>query len=162
MTDTLPHIRDLLRKVPHPFEILPCDDYLADTETFCAHYGASLRHSVNAILVKSRSPEGRFALCVVPAQARLDVNHAVRRKLGARKVSFASAAEVVDQTGMEIGGVTPLGVPDTLPVWVDESIWALDYVILGGGNRISKIKTSPKVLETLPNVEFVAALAKWP
>lgn len=162
MTDTLPHIREILENAALPFEIWACDESLTDTAVFCAHYGASMENSVNAILIKSKTGEEKFALCVIPALTRLDVNRTARKKLGARRVSFASAEDTLAQTGMEIGGVTPLGAPDGLPVWVEESVMALDYVILGGGNKTSEIKVAPAILSTIPGVEVVEALAKAP
>lgn len=46
-----------------------------------------------------RSGETTLAACLVPSGARADVNGAVRRRLGARKVSFApmdTAAELIE------------------------------------------------------------------
>ncbi|MEM7196708.1 MAG: YbaK/EbsC family protein, partial [Pseudomonadota bacterium] len=102
----------------------------------------------------------KYALCVLRATDRLDGNHAVRKKLGARKVSFASADETRDMTGMEIGGVTPLNMPPGLPVWIDQAVMQCEYVVLGGGNRNSKLKVNPEVLLKQDNVEVVAGLAK--
>ena len=83
----------------------------------------------------------------------------MRKKLGARKVSFASADETRELTGMEIGGVTPLCLPQGLPVWIDSSVMECEYVVLGGGNRSCKIKVSPKALTLQPGVEVVETLA---
>ncbi len=160
MTDTLPRIRETLESSALDYEVWACDENLTDTVTFCEHYGASLENSVNAILIKSKTGEEKFALCVIAAQARLDVNRTARKKLRARKVSFASAQDTLDMTRMEIGGVTPLGLPQGLPVWVDAEVMDLEYVILGGGNKTSKIKVSPKILKSIPGVEIVPELAK--
>ena len=135
---------------------------MADTARFCAHYDVPLARSANSILVRSKTGEPKHALCVLLATHRLDVNHTVRKKLGARKVSFADAEETRMMTGMEIGGVTPLGLPDGLPVWVDRSVMDCEYIILGGGNRSSKLKVSPALLNTLPGVEVVVGLARSP
>jgi prolyl-tRNA editing enzyme YbaK/EbsC (Cys-tRNA(Pro) deacylase) len=159
VTDTLPRIREILEGSAFDFEVWACDESLTDTMAFCEHYGASLENSANAILIKSKTGEEKFALCVIPAQARLDVNRTARKKLGARKVSFASVQETLDVTRMEIGGVTPLGLPRGLKVWVDSGLMDLDYVILGGGNKTSKIKVSPKILKSVPGVEIVSELA---
>lgn len=155
MTDTLPKIRQLLEGSGLAFEVWACDEKLSDTATFCAHYGASIEHSANAILIKSKTGEEKFALCIIPATARLNVNHTARRKMGVRKVSFATAEETKSLTGMEIGGVTPLAPPPGFPIWIDPSLMKLEYVILGGGNRTSKIKVSPRILTTLPMAELV-------
>ncbi len=159
MSDTLPAIRAQLESSGLPFEVWPCDPEMADTAQFCAHYDVPPENSANAILVRSKTGEPAYALCVLLATHRLDVNHTVRRKLGARKVSFADAEETREITGMEIGGVTPLALPPDLPVWVDAAVMGCDYVILGGGNRASKLKVSPALFERLPGAEVIEGLA---
>lgn len=160
MTDTLPEIRALLEQAGYPFEVWDCDPDFADTVVFCEQYGVSLENSANTILVRSKSGEAKFAACVLLASHRLDVNHTVRKKLGARKVSFASADETRELTGMEIGGVTPLALPDELPIWVDGDVMKCEYIILGGGNRTSKLKIDPRSLSVLPGVDIVDGLAR--
>jgi prolyl-tRNA editing enzyme YbaK/EbsC (Cys-tRNA(Pro) deacylase) len=140
------------------YELLDCDPALADTAAFCAHYGFPLDRSANTILVASRKPEGLAALCVVLADDRLDVNGTVRRRLGARKVSFASAEATIGATGMAIGGVTPFGIPAGLSVWVDERVLGTDWVILGGGSRSFKVKVDPAVFRAMEGVEIVPGL----
>ena len=97
---------------------------------------------------------------MVLTTCRLDVNKVVRNRLGARKVSFAGPEETRAITGMEIGGVTPIGLPSGLPVWVDGRIAGLEYIILGGGNRASKLKIPPALLLALPGVNLVDDLAQ--
>jgi prolyl-tRNA editing enzyme YbaK/EbsC (Cys-tRNA(Pro) deacylase) len=160
MSDTLPEIRVFLEKSGLPFEVWDCDPELADTAVFCEHYGVALENSANAILVRSKTGDRKYALCVLRATDRLDGNHAVRKKLGARKVSFASADETREITGMEIGGVTPLNLPPELPIWIDEAVMQCEYVVLGGGNRSSKLKVDPAVLLQQPSAETVAGLAQ--
>ncbi|MDH3635499.1 MAG: hypothetical protein OES20_12450 [Gammaproteobacteria bacterium] len=160
MSDTLPKIRAFLEQAGHPFEVWPCDPKLADTAMFCEHYGVALENSANAILVRSKTGDRKFVVCVLLATDRLNTNHTVRKKLGARKVSFASADETREMTAMEIGGVTPLCLPDNLPIWIDDAVMQCDYVVLGGGNRESKLKVDPRVLIQQPSAEVVAGLAK--
>ena len=160
MTDTLPEIRRFLEQSEYPFEIWDCDPEMADTADFCEHYGVSPENSANTILVKSKTGESKYAICILLATHRLDVNHTVRRKLGARKVSFASAEETREITGMEIGGVTPLALPDELPIWIDVNVMQRNYIILGGGNRTSKLKVNPQSLNLLPGVEVIIGLAQ--
>ena len=160
MSDTLPEIRDFLENCGYPFEIWPCDPELADTAVFCAHYGVSESLSANAILVRSKTGERKFVVCVLLATDRLNTNHTVRKKMGARKVSFASAEETREMTGMEIGGVTPLALPAGLPIWIDDAVMACEYVILGGGNRHCKIKLDPRALLVQDRAEVVANLAR--
>ncbi|MBM86257.1 MAG: hypothetical protein CMM47_09575 [Rhodospirillaceae bacterium] len=160
MTDTLPEIRAILEASGHSFEVWDCDSDLADTAMFCEHYGVLPEDSANTILVRTKTGELRYAACILLATHRLDVNNVVRKKLNARKVSFASALETKENTGMEIGGVTALALPNTLPLWVDSAVMERQFVILGGGNRTSKLKVPVALLNDLPNIEFVEGLAK--
>ena len=162
MSDTLPAIRQFLEQSGHDFEIWPCDPELADTARYCEHYKVPLEYSANAILVRSKTGEKKYALCVLRATDRLNGNHTVRKKLGARKVSFASADETRELTGMEIGGVTPLCLPKDLPIWIDAAVMDCAYVVLGGGNRHSKIKVNPQAITGQQNVEVVECLAIQP
>jgi prolyl-tRNA editing enzyme YbaK/EbsC (Cys-tRNA(Pro) deacylase) len=141
------------------YEVMACDPALADTAQFCEAYGVPLEKSANAILVASRKPEGHNAVCVVLAHTRLDVNGAVRRRLGVRKVSFAPADLTKALTGQEIGGVTIFGLPDGLPVWMDSRVMMCDWVIVGAGSRSAKIKLDPTQLVGLDGYEVVEDLA---
>jgi prolyl-tRNA editing enzyme YbaK/EbsC (Cys-tRNA(Pro) deacylase) len=160
MSITLPEIDLFLQQTGLEYEVWPCDPELADTARFCQHYGVAPENSANAILVRSKTGAEKYALCVVLATHRLNTNHTVRKKLGARKVSFASAEQTRELTGMEIGGVTPLCLPDNLQIWVDADVMACSYIVLGGGNRSSKIKADPQILLQQANAEVVPDLAK--
>lgn len=142
-----------------PYEVLRIDPAYADTAAFCARYNVPLDHSANTIVVASKKEPRRWAARVVKATTRLDVNHAVRRLMGVSKLSFASAEETAALTGMMIGGVTVLALPADLPVYVDERLTTLDWVILGGGSRSCKIRTSPEIFRRLPNASVVPGLA---
>lgn len=142
-----------------PFDILPCDPALADTAAFCAHYGYSPDISANTILIGSKTDPPSYVACVVLATTRLDANGVVRRRLGARKVSFAPADATVAITGMMIGGVTAFGLPDGLPIWVDAAVMRREQLILGGGSRSTKVLTTPAALAALPGLEVVDDLA---
>ena len=142
------------------YEIMACDPELADTAVFCAHYGHAMEDSANAILVRSKTGAEKFVACVVLATTRLDVNKTVRKRMGARKVSFANPQETKRVTGMELGGVTPPGLPPELPLWVDSRVMARPFVILGAGTRSAKLKISPDYFRRLPQTEIVDGLAK--
>ena len=159
MTDTLPKIRKFLQSTKLEFEVMDCDPKLADTKVFCKEYGVNLEDSVNAILVKTKTGELKYAACALLATTRLNINNIIRKKLGARKVSFANIEETVKLTAMDIGGVTPLTLPSTLPLWVDSRVMQRDSIVLGGGNRSSKIKISPKIFNYTLNTEIVEGLA---
>ncbi len=158
--DVADRVRAVLEASGLAFEIIDCDPELADTAVFCAHYGHALEESANTIVVRSKTGEAKFAACLVLATTRLDVNKVVRKRLGARKVSFASAAETAEITGMEIGGVTPLCLPSGLPLWIDSRIMALPRVILGGANRSSKVIVDPAIFQSTPATEVVSDLAR--
>src|SRR5947207_11528342 len=117
------------------YELFPCDPALADTAQFCAAYGFELEDSANTIVVVGKAEPRRYGACVVLATRRLDVNHAVRDRLGTRKASFAGPDETRELTGMEIGGVTPFGLPTDLPLWIDGAVKSRQRIVLGGGSR---------------------------
>lgn len=141
------------------FEVVPCDPGLADTAAFCEAYGYSLDESANCVVVIGKADPPVYAACVVLATTRLDVNGAVRRRLGTRKASFAPAEDVEAMTGMTIGGVTPLALPAGLPLWVDERVMAVPRIVLGGGSRRTKVLAPPAVLTAL-GAEVVGDLAR--
>lgn len=140
-------------------ELFACDPALADTAAFCAAYGFALEDSANTIVVVGKSNPPDYAACVVLATHRLDVNHAVRDRLGTRKASFASPDETRELTGHEIGGVTAFGLPDGVPLWVDAAVMKRPRIVLGGGSRSWKVIAPSSILLTLPNVEVVEGLA---
>jgi prolyl-tRNA editing enzyme YbaK/EbsC (Cys-tRNA(Pro) deacylase) len=140
-------------------EVLACDAELADTAAFCEHYGVSLEQAANTILVASRKVDlPKYAVCVVLGTTRLDVNKTVREKLGVKRLSFADAETTVQVTGMLIGGVTAIGTRD-LPIYVDSAVLEQGEVIMGGGNRTSKLRLDPRELAKLPGVEVIEGLA---
>jgi prolyl-tRNA editing enzyme YbaK/EbsC (Cys-tRNA(Pro) deacylase) len=140
-------------------EIVPCDPALADTAAFCEAYGYSPDESANTILVVGKSDPPRYVACVVLATTRLDVNRAVRTRLGVKKASFADPEQTKAITGMLIGGVTALGLPEDLPIWVDARVVERPRIILGGGSRSCKVVGPPDVLLPQPAVEVVPDLA---
>lgn len=151
--------RAVLDRLGVAYETISIDPDFADTAAFCERYGYPLDHAGNTIVVASKKEPKQHAACVVLATTRLDVNHAVRDLMGVAKVSFASADEMAGLTGMKVGGVTVFGLPPGLPLFVDDRVMALDYVILGTGGRNGKIKTSPEVLLRLPHSRVVSGLA---
>ena len=131
-------------------EVVPCNPEWADTELFCAHYDIPPDHAANTILVAAKTEPRQYAACVVLATTKLDVNHKVSKLMGIKRLSFASAEETKAVTGQAIGGVTVFGLPDAIPLYIDNRIMADDYVIVGGGNRSTKIKLAPAELRKIP------------
>jgi prolyl-tRNA editing enzyme YbaK/EbsC (Cys-tRNA(Pro) deacylase) len=159
--DLLLHVptRQRLDELGVVYEVMPCDPALADTAAFVAAYGVPPERSANTIVVASKGAEPLHVACIVLATTSLNVNTAVRREMGVRKASFAAAEPVSDLTGMEIGGVTPFGLPDALEVLVDARVMGPDWIILGGGNRSSKLRLAPAGLTRLASVRVVEGLA---
>ena len=142
--------------------VIDCDPEFADTKKFCDHYGYSVNEAANVLLIASKKGKPKYAACVVLATCRLDVNKTARKKLGVSRISFANPDQMRELTGMELGGVTPFGMPGNVPVWIDSQVMDCDRIILGGGNRSSKIVLSPAMLLKVPNVEVVEHLAFQP
>ena len=137
------------------------DPALADTAAFCAAYGVLPEESANCVIVAGkRGPDLRYAACVLLATTRADVNGIVRRRLEARKASFAPMDTAVALTGMEYGGITPVGLPEEWPVLIDSRVIAVAAVIIGSGIRGSKLALPGSLLSTLPNAEVVEGLGQ--
>jgi len=153
-------IVEILEAMCADYQIVECAPELADTAQFCEHYGYRLDESANAILIVGKGDPRVYALCVVLATTQVDVNKQARRKLGVKKASFASPDETIELTGMTLGGVTPFGLPPSLPIWIDSRVLECSKVIVGGGSRNRKIYTNPEVLAALPSAEIVEDLAK--
>ena len=160
MIDPEAAVLEALARLGVEYERLECDPSAADTAVFCARYGIPPDRSANTILVASKKEPKVHAACVVLATTSLDVNHAVRGLLGVSRLSFASAEETIAVTGMLVGGVTPFGLPQGLPVYVDEAVMAPEWIVLGGGGRSSKIKLSPAALRRVPGLQVVPGLAR--
>ncbi|MGW6490287.1 YbaK/EbsC family protein [Streptomyces sp. NPDC055056] len=132
----------------------------ADTATFVEHYGKELLDvSANCVVVAGkRGGETTLAACVVLSATRVDVNGVVRRQLGARKASFAPMDTATGETGMEYGGITPVGLPADWPVLVDAAVVALPYVLVGSGRRRGKLLVPGAAFAELPNAVVLEGL----
>lgn len=137
------------------------DAALSDTAAFCAAYGVPLACSANCVVVTGRREgEVRWAAAVVLATTRADVNNVVRRRMDVRKVSFAPMDDAVAATGMEYGGITPIGLPSGWPILIDQAVADAGLVIIGSGIRASKIVIDGAALATLPGAEVIQGLAR--
>ncbi len=159
MTDIDARVRASLDALGVPYEVMRIDPDFADTARFCEKYGIPPANSANTIIVASKKEPKQYCACVVLATTRLDVNHAVKKLMGASRVSFASSEETMALTGMMIGGVTVFALPPDVPLYVDDRLMALDWLILGGGGRDTKIRTSPEVFRRMPSTRIVPGLA---
>lgn len=145
---------------PGDVRVAPIDASLADTAAFCEAYDVGLDVSANCVIVAGRRGEvTRYAACMVLATTRLDVNGVVRQLLDARKASFASMDDAVALTGMEYGGITPIGIPRDWALYVDSRIPALGDVVIGAGIRAAKIVLPGALLAGLPGAQVIEGLA---
>jgi len=132
-------------------EVSRIDPELADTAAFCERYGSAPELSANCVVVAGRRGEvTRYAAVVILATTRADVNKAVRKFLDVRKCSFAPMDDAVRLSGMEYGGITPVGLPADWPVLVDQRVAdAPAEVVIGSGLRRSKCLVPPAQLAGL-------------
>ncbi len=137
------------------------DPELADTAAFCERYDVTLGESANCVVISGkRDGEARFAACVVLATTRADVNNVARRALDVRKASFAPMEVAVQETGMEYGGITPIGLPADWQVLIDAAVAACGPVVIGSGVRRSKLALAGSTLAALPGATVVHGLAR--
>jgi prolyl-tRNA editing enzyme YbaK/EbsC (Cys-tRNA(Pro) deacylase) len=140
--------------------VTPIDPTLADTAALCEAYDVDLGASANCVVVAAkRAGVTTYAAVMVLATHRADINGVVRKHLGARKISFAPHDEAVGLTGMEFGGITPIGLPDDWPVLVDDAVVAAGEVVVGSGIRGSKVLCTGADLLTLPGAEQLTLAA---
>ena len=140
------------------YKVVPCDPHLADTAAFCEAYGYAADDTANAIVVIGKSNPPSYVMCLVLSSTRLDVNRVVRKRMGVRRASFASADQTKDLTGMEIGGVTIFGSSSDLPLWVDARVMERPSLIIGGGGRDRKLLVPPATIASHPDVTVVEDL----
>lgn len=140
--------------------LVDTDPQWADTATFVEHYGQDiLEQSANCVVVAGkRGGEASLAACLVLSHTRVDVNGVVRRQLGARKASFAPMDTATGETGMEYGGITPIGLPAAWPLLVDAAVVDLPYVLIGSGRRRGKLIVPGKAFAELPNAVVLEGL----
>ncbi len=155
-------VRRVLEAMPRAGEVLlaEIDPTLADTAAMSAAYDVPLEASANCVVVMGRrAGEERTAACLVRADTRADVNTVVKRLLDVRKCSFLDHDRAVTETGMEHGGITPVGLPAGWRLLVDDRVVAIDQVVVGSGVRGSKLVLPGDLVAALPGAEVVAGLA---
>lgn len=149
-----------LTAISEPVGLAEIDPGLADTAEFCAAYSSPLSASANCVVVAGkRGGEARYAAAMVLATTRADVNNVIRRRLDVRKASFAPMAEATELTGMEYGGITPIGLPEGWPILVDKAVADSPELVIGSGIRGSKLLVTGTLLASLPGAEVIEGLA---
>lgn len=141
--------------------VAPIDPGLADTAEFCERYDVSLKDSLNCVLIAGKRGETvTYAACLILATSRTDVNGVARRRLNAKKASFAPIGDAVALSGMEYGGITPIGLPDDWPILIDRAALDRELVVIGSGLRRSKLALPPTAIADMPAVEVIDDLAR--
>ena len=131
------------------------DPTLSDTATFCEAYEVGADISVNCVIVEAKRAERVwYAACLIVATDRIDVNGVVRRFLDAKKVSFAPMDTATTLSEMEYGAITPIGLPESWNILIDEKVAQLPQAIIGSGKRASKLLVSGEVFAGLPNAHI--------
>jgi prolyl-tRNA editing enzyme YbaK/EbsC (Cys-tRNA(Pro) deacylase) len=156
-------VRDALAAAPDLAalaSVAEIDPELADTAAFCARYGVALADSANCVLVTGkRGGEARTAAALVLADTRADVNGVLRRAMDVRKLSFAARDAATGGSGMEYGGITPIGLPGGWPVYLSAGVAAADRAVIGSGLRRSKLVVPGSALAGLPGAVVLDDLA---
>ena len=156
-----PPVAAALRELPwaDDVRVAEIDPSLSDTAEFCSSYGVAPEESANCVVIAGkRGGEVTYAACMVTATTRADVNGLVRRHLGVRKASFGAVEVVTSLTGMEYGGITPIGLPPSWPVLVDDRVAKSPVVVIGSGIRGSKLWLPGRLLAELPAAQILSGL----
>jgi prolyl-tRNA editing enzyme YbaK/EbsC (Cys-tRNA(Pro) deacylase) len=140
--------------------VVEIDPAVSDTVTTQKEFGVSMDTLANCVIVGGKR-EGmeRIAACVVLATGRADVNNVVKRSLDVRKASFLPQERAVELSGMEYGGITPIGLPENWPILVDRQVAETEVVVIGSGVRRSKILLPGQVLSRLAGAQIIDGLS---
>ena len=158
-----PPVRDAISSLGLECLVAPIDPSQADTAAFCAAYDVPPEVSANCVVVAGRRADASvMAACLVRATDRADVNRVIRKRLDVRKISFAGMDDAVRETGMEYGGITPIGLPASWPILIDEAVARLDMIVVGSGIRGSKIAMAGRTAANLPHAEVLSLALNSP
>lgn len=151
-----PTLRSLQQLDATAVQVAPIDEQDSDTAVFCQKYQMSLADGANCVVVEARRNEHTwYAVCVALGSDRIDLNSTVRKHLGAKRVSLAAPDLAAELTGMQSGGMTPFGMPDSWPILIDTAVVDAPSLILGSGIRASKLLTDGATIAALPNTEII-------
>jgi prolyl-tRNA editing enzyme YbaK/EbsC (Cys-tRNA(Pro) deacylase) len=141
--------------------VVEVDPDLSDTALTQEAYDLPIESLANCVVVAGRR-EGveRVAACMVLASTRADVNTVVRKRLDVRKATFLPRDEAVERTGMEYGGINPIGLPADWRVLVDAAVATQPVLVIGSGVRRSKLLLPGEILATLPTAEVLEGLGR--
>ena len=148
-------VLDYLKTQQIEYEKIDIDPNFSDTQNFCKKYNFSLDQSANTIILESKRPKGLYAIAVVRASKKLDVNTKLKNIMGVKKLSFANAVKSEEITGMKVGGITPFGLSQKFQIYFDEGLKLSKKIVFGGGSRNFKILIEPIYLPNIPNAQFL-------
>ncbi|HEX7136161.1 MAG TPA: YbaK/EbsC family protein [Iamia sp.] len=158
--EAVQHLVDDGLVLPEAVLSAPVDAGESDTARSIETYAIPPEEAANCVVAHGkRSGEERVAALVILASTRADLNGAARRLLDVRTCSFLAQADVVERTGMEFGGISPLGLPDGWRVLVDRRVAEAGPVVIGSGIRASKVVLDGALFEGVPGFEIVDDLA---
>lgn len=153
-------VRRLIDLVPQA-RVSSIDPGLSDTESLCTAFGEPESTCGNCVIVRGhRGAITRTVACLALATTRVDVNKLVRKRLDVRKASFAPMDEATTESGMEYGAITPVGLPDDWPIWIDPAVASATEVCIGAGTRSAKLVLPGEALLALPHAEVIEGLAR--
>ena len=141
--------------------VVEIDPDVADTAAMAAAYSLGMDTGANCVVVAGRR-DGveRVAACLVRADTRADVNTTVKRLIDVRKCSFLPMERAVEESSMEHGGITPVGLPAGWRLLLDARVADMDVAVIGSGVRRSKLLVPGRLLPHLPGAEVVEGLAR--
>jgi prolyl-tRNA editing enzyme YbaK/EbsC (Cys-tRNA(Pro) deacylase) len=141
--------------------VVEIDPEYADTAAMSQRYDVPMAVGANCVVVMGRREgEERVAACLVRADTRADVNNLVKRTLDVRKASFLPMERAVEESGMEYGGITPVGLPEEWRILVDEACLEIEAAVIGSGVRRSKLLVPGRLLGELPRAEVLGGLGR--
>ena len=140
--------------------VVEIDPAVADTAAMSEAYDLGMDTGANCVVVAGkRDGEERVAACLVRADTRADVNNVVKRTLDVRKCSFLPMDRAVAESGMEYGGITPVGLPAAWRLLVDARVLDIEVAVIGSGVRRSKLLIPGRLAGELPGAEVIEGMA---
>ena len=138
-------ITDILDAHKIAYRVLPHSEPVFTVEAAAKQRGVVKEEMVKSILLRDK--DGRYVMACVTGEARLDPK-AVRAHLPKswKRLHFATAEEILAVTGCVQGAVTPLGLPDDVPVIFDEAIARCEKVSISSGDPMAGLELDTKDL----------------
>lgn len=123
-----------------PFEVVSYEHLEKGAEFAARATGFPLARTVKTLVVEA-GPQ-RNLLVLVSGDRQLDFKR-LARALAAKKASLADAGTAERLTGYRVGGISPFGVRQPLPVVMDQGLLSMEEVLINAGRRGVMLKMSP-------------------